>query len=34
MKYEVALHRSEEGISVSVPALPGAGPKATPKQRR
>ena len=23
MKYKVELHRSEEGISVSVPALPG-----------
>jgi predicted RNase H-like HicB family nuclease len=23
MKYKVALYRSEEGISVSVPALPG-----------
>ena len=23
MKYKVVLHRSEEGISVSVPALPG-----------
>jgi predicted RNase H-like HicB family nuclease len=23
MKYKVALHRSEEGISVAVPALPG-----------
>lgn len=23
MKYKVALHRCEEGISVSVPALPG-----------
>jgi predicted RNase H-like HicB family nuclease len=23
MKYKVALHRSEEGISVSVPVLPG-----------
>jgi predicted RNase H-like HicB family nuclease len=23
MKYKIALHRSEEGISVSVPALPG-----------
>ena len=23
MKYKVALHRSEDGISVSVPALPG-----------
>ncbi len=23
MKYKVALHRSEEGVSVSVPALPG-----------
>jgi predicted RNase H-like HicB family nuclease len=23
MKYKVAMHRSEEGISVSVPALPG-----------
>lgn len=23
MRYTVALHRSEEGISVSVPALPG-----------
>ncbi len=23
MKYKVMLHRSEEGISVSVPALPG-----------
>jgi predicted RNase H-like HicB family nuclease len=23
MKYKVAIHRHEEGISVSVPALPG-----------
>lgn len=23
MKYKIALYRSEEGISVSVPALPG-----------
>ena len=23
MKYKIALHRSEEGITVSVPALPG-----------
>ncbi|MBW3599767.1 MAG: type II toxin-antitoxin system HicB family antitoxin [Planctomycetes bacterium] len=23
MKYEIAIHRTEEGISVSVPALPG-----------
>jgi predicted RNase H-like HicB family nuclease len=23
MKYKIALHRSAEGISVSVPALPG-----------
>ncbi len=23
MKYKIALHRHEEGISVSVPALPG-----------
>ena len=23
MKYKISLHRSEEGISVSVPALPG-----------
>lgn len=23
MKYKVALHRSDEGVSVSVPALPG-----------
>ena len=23
LKYKVALHRSDEGISVSVPALPG-----------
>ncbi len=23
MKYKVVLHRSDEGISVSVPALPG-----------
>ena len=23
MKYKIALHRTEEGISVSVPALPG-----------
>jgi predicted RNase H-like HicB family nuclease len=23
MKYKVAIHRTEEGISVSVPALPG-----------
>jgi predicted RNase H-like HicB family nuclease len=23
MKYEIALHRSDEGVSVSVPGLPG-----------
>jgi predicted RNase H-like HicB family nuclease len=23
MKYKVAIHRDEEGVSVSVPALPG-----------
>ena len=23
MKYKIAIHRTEEGISVSVPALPG-----------
>jgi len=23
MKYKIAMHRTEEGISVSVPALPG-----------
>jgi predicted RNase H-like HicB family nuclease len=23
MKYKVAVHRTEEGVSVSVPALPG-----------
>ncbi|HTP94691.1 MAG TPA: type II toxin-antitoxin system HicB family antitoxin [Burkholderiales bacterium] len=23
MKYRIALHRSEEGVSVSVPGLPG-----------
>ena len=23
MKYQIAIHRNEEGISVSVPALPG-----------
>ena len=23
MKYKIALHRSDEGITVSVPALPG-----------
>ncbi len=23
MKYKIAIHRSDEGISVSVPALPG-----------
>jgi predicted RNase H-like HicB family nuclease len=23
MKYKIALHRTDEGISVSVPALPG-----------
>ncbi|HZT81756.1 MAG TPA: type II toxin-antitoxin system HicB family antitoxin [Gemmataceae bacterium] len=23
MKYKVAIHRTEEGVSVSVPALPG-----------
>ncbi len=23
MKYKIALHRTEEGISVSVPSLPG-----------
>jgi len=25
MKYRVALHKSEEGYSVSVPGLPGCG---------
>jgi predicted RNase H-like HicB family nuclease len=23
MKYKIAIHRSDEGVSVSVPALPG-----------
>jgi predicted RNase H-like HicB family nuclease len=23
MKYKIALHRTDEGVSVSVPALPG-----------
>jgi predicted RNase H-like HicB family nuclease len=23
MKYKIAIHRTDEGISVSVPALPG-----------
>jgi predicted RNase H-like HicB family nuclease len=23
MKYKIAIHRTEEGISISVPALPG-----------
>ncbi len=27
MKYKVALHRSDEGVSVSVPGLPGCWPQ-------
>lgn len=28
MRYRIALHQSDEGFSVSVPGLPGAGLKA------
>ena len=28
MKYKVAMHRSDEGISVSVPAVPGCWSEA------
>ena len=29
MRYRIALHRSEEGISVSVPGLPGCWSQGT-----
>ena len=32
MKYRIALHRSEEGISVSVPGLPGCWSQGTTEQ--
>ena len=34
MKYKVALQRSEEGISVSVPGLPGCWSQGAPSRRR
>lgn len=33
MNYKIAIHHNDEGISVSVPALPVAGPKVTPRKR-
>ena len=32
MKYKVALHRSEEGFSVSVPGLPGCWSQGATEQ--
>ena len=32
MKYRIALHRSEEGYSVSVPGLPGCWSQGTTEQ--
>ncbi|MBI2318699.1 MAG: type II toxin-antitoxin system HicB family antitoxin [Betaproteobacteria bacterium] len=32
MKYRVALHKSEEGYSVSVPGLPGCWSQGTTEQ--
>jgi len=32
MKYKVELHRSKEGISVSVPALPGCWSEGTTEE--
>ncbi len=32
MKYKVTLHRSDEGISVSVPALPGCWSEGTTEE--
>ncbi len=32
MKYKVALHRSEEGYSVSVPGLPGCWSQGSTEQ--
>ena len=32
MKYKVALHKSEEGVSVSVPGLPGCWSQGTTEQ--
>jgi predicted RNase H-like HicB family nuclease len=32
MKYKVALHRSEEGVSVSVPGLPGCWSQGATEQ--
>ena len=32
MKYRIALHKSEEGISVSVPGLPGCWSQGTTEQ--
>lgn len=32
MKYKVALHKSDEGVSVSVPGLPGCWSQGTTEQ--
>ena len=32
MKYKIALHRSEEGYSVSVPGLPGCWSQGTTEE--
>ena len=32
MKYRIALHKSEEGISVSVPGLPGCWSQGSTEQ--
>lgn len=32
MKYRIALHKSDEGISVSVPGLPGCWSQGTTEQ--
>lgn len=32
MKYRIALHKSEEGFSVSVPGLPGCWSQGTTEQ--
>lgn len=33
MKYRIALHKSEEGFSVSVPGLPGCWSQGTTEQK-
>jgi predicted RNase H-like HicB family nuclease len=32
MKYKISMHRTEEGISVSVPALPGCWSEGTTEE--